>query len=60
MSRVQVLGLLLAIATAIIVALVAGYLGYRAEQNVHRAMLIAASAAGTVMFLYFAGIQAYR
>ncbi|MEU5980110.1 hypothetical protein [Streptomyces sp. NPDC047315] len=60
MSPVQILSLLLAMSTALNIAVTAGLLAHRAGAGVPQALLTGAGAAATGLGIYLAAVAAYR
>ncbi|MER7911783.1 hypothetical protein [Streptomyces sp. NPDC096068] len=60
MSPVQILSLLLAMSTALNIAITAGLLAHRAGAGVPQALLMGAGAAATGLGIYLAAVAAYR
>ncbi|MET9519968.1 hypothetical protein [Streptomyces sp. NPDC002994] len=60
MSPVQILSLLLAMSTALNIAITAGLLAHRAGAGVPQALLTGAGAAATGLGIYLAAVAAYR
>lgn len=59
MSPTQILALLLAVSTALNIAIIAGLLAHRSGATTPTAILTGAGAAATSLGLYFTAISAY-
>ncbi|MFE0652490.1 hypothetical protein ACFVZH_28315 [Streptomyces sp. NPDC059534] len=59
MSPLQILSLLLALSTALNIAITAGLLARRAGTDIPQAIFIGAGAAATSLGIYFAAVAAY-
>ncbi|MGW2826419.1 hypothetical protein ACWC24_36360 [Streptomyces sp. NPDC001443] len=59
MSPLQILSLLLALSTALNIAITAGLLAHRAGASTPQAILTGAGAAATSLGIYFAAVAAY-
>ncbi|MFE4958675.1 hypothetical protein ACFRCW_32730 [Streptomyces sp. NPDC056653] len=60
MSPLKILSLLLALSTALNIAITVGLLARRSGAGVPQAILSGAGAAATGLGIYFAGVTAYR
>ncbi|TXS35118.1 hypothetical protein EAO75_45380 [Streptomyces sp. uw30] len=60
MSPLQILSLLLALSTALNIAITAGLLAHRSGAGVPQAILTGAGAAATGLGIYFAAVAAYK
>jgi hypothetical protein len=60
MSTLQILALLLALSTALNIAMTASLIAHRSGASIPHALLTGAGAAATSLGIYFAAVSAYR